>query len=447
MTFWRRKKPATTALLEAESVHAEGTLREFVYLDEVSVRSLRASRVGALPSELKDMQSAVLAAEVSTSASASIPTVVKGSVEATLSSNRSSGVEILRKSIVQSDFKDFRDGEVSRLKLGPPTAEIPDTISPDVVAGETVGMRRASDLERAGVVELTVRISPAGIYQVGAIFDSLSTLLSGPTAQMDPGAAKSLKDFGPTNDLVKELLAGLVPIECESVDYVVGWIAGEDWVIHRDLLPSLEGVSEVRRLVIAATTVKSLYWQDLRQILFAGLEFDVMARIMRSGVSPKWSPVKLADVFREFSPKTANAIDELDALIKGLMRGHAATEQSVTTPGPNEVERRLLVYARAALRTTENPLASEDTISDKLAEGIGAIAKVHESATSASDLHPAYDEVSDLLQAAGVEHPLEERVTFRTIANTVATLTATPPSLPDPTPRAFLETEVVAIYW
>jgi hypothetical protein len=49
---WRQRRRA------APAERKQNALREFVYLDDVSVTSLLSSRLGAIPSEFTDAQSA-----------------------------------------------------------------------------------------------------------------------------------------------------------------------------------------------------------------------------------------------------------------------------------------------------------------------------------------------------------------------------------------------------
>lgn len=445
MNFFHRKaKLSESAALSTEQASPEGELREFVYLDEVSVRSLRASRVGALPSELRDMRSAVLAAEMSGTVTATVPAVVKASIQSTLTSTRSGGAEILRKTIVQSDFKDLRDGELHRLLVGPARQAAP-AFEEHLLETHNQWIMRAKDVARSGLVEMTVRLGAAGIFKVGAVFESLTTLFS--QSRLDPATARTLQDMGPMNEMVQELLAGLVPIECIAVDYQVGEIDGEDWLVHNSMISHLPSLVNIRPLVLVATTTSSLYWQDLRQILFSDLEFDVLARVTRSGVANAWSPVKLADVFRTFSPATADAVDNLDSLARQLMAEHASKESLAPTPialAPM-TERKLLAFAIAATG------GSEAEIPEDVIEGIRAIAVRYPNVANVSEMHSAYDEVCDLLfETVQLEVPLIDRARLRAGANAIASdspAAATATNAAPDVARATIEAEVVAIYW
>lgn len=445
MTFRIRKGKSSRALnLAAQKSSEEGPLREFVYLDEVSVRSLRASRVGALPAELRDMRSAVLAAEVSGTAAVTAPTVAKASIQSTLTSTRSGGTEILRKSIVQSDFKDLRDGELGRLKIGPVHQSVP-AFHESMLESSNQWIVRGDRIERGALVELRVRLGASGIFKVGAVFDSLTTLLS--RSKLDPATAKLLKDMAPMNETVQELLSGLVPIECTAVDYRVGEMQGQTWLVHEAMLESLPSLRSIRPLVLAATTRSSLYWQDLRQLLFSDLEFDILARVTKTGLSSFWSPVKLADVFRSFAPGAAQAVDNLDSLARRIMDSRDSDHlNDPIGPGKgSEVERKLLTFAALATADEEENVMATDFL-----ERIAEVGSRHEGATTVSEMHHAYDEVCEvILETRGRSIPLEKRASLRAAANATTSIDSNVPTasaIPE-VERAILETEVVAIYW
>src|SRR3569832_962441 len=77
-------------------------LREFVYLDEVSVYSLLASRLGPLATEFTDTERASLKIEA---------VGVGGGTEV--------GSQVLRKSTVQTSFKELYELEISSLAMRP----------------------------------------------------------------------------------------------------------------------------------------------------------------------------------------------------------------------------------------------------------------------------------------------------------------------------------------
>ena len=87
---WLRQRRRKLALRKNK-----GSLREFIYLDEVSVYSLNASRLGAIASEFTETEKASLNVGVQNSFGAGVDI----------------GSQVVRKSIVQTTFKEFYDNE------------------------------------------------------------------------------------------------------------------------------------------------------------------------------------------------------------------------------------------------------------------------------------------------------------------------------------------------
>src|SRR5207245_9779199 len=93
-------------------------LREFVYLDDVSVYTLYASRMGAIATELTETQAASLRSELSGSAGINA-LVGKAEVGTRLQSEDTHGTQVLRKSIIQTTFKELYDLERASLAMRP----------------------------------------------------------------------------------------------------------------------------------------------------------------------------------------------------------------------------------------------------------------------------------------------------------------------------------------
>src|SRR5690242_4475490 len=92
---WRRAKRVKAAKT------ATASLREFVYLDEVSVYSLLSSRQGALASDYTDTRSETSLSELSGAVSANSG-VLKGDLSSKLSGTEVQTSQVVRKSTIQA---------------------------------------------------------------------------------------------------------------------------------------------------------------------------------------------------------------------------------------------------------------------------------------------------------------------------------------------------------
>jgi hypothetical protein len=107
----KRKNSATTS--------EPGRLREFIYLDEVSLRSLLASQTGdvkdVVSEAISKAENAELAAELSADAF-----IGKGKLNSRYQTSNSRSIQTSRKAIIQSLFKDFRDSSQGKIHLSSP---------------------------------------------------------------------------------------------------------------------------------------------------------------------------------------------------------------------------------------------------------------------------------------------------------------------------------------
>jgi len=110
---WRRRRARKDLARRFEDLHE---LREFVYLDEVSVTSLLASREGGVPKEITDSQSAGFKGEVNAQADANAG-VFKARLGSKWERNGSTSSQVVRQATVQTLFKLLYDLEANDLTL------------------------------------------------------------------------------------------------------------------------------------------------------------------------------------------------------------------------------------------------------------------------------------------------------------------------------------------
>jgi len=103
MKFFK-KKPTNTVDPPAAVIGTAGSLREFVYLDEVSVYSLTSAPDMPPPVSMSESADStageVLAAQIEGGA----PLVAKANISGELNSSRSSGLQVQRQFNIQSQF-------------------------------------------------------------------------------------------------------------------------------------------------------------------------------------------------------------------------------------------------------------------------------------------------------------------------------------------------------
>jgi len=344
------------APLHRELPAPTGPLREFVYLDEVSVISLVASRRGAVPEAVTRSESARDTAEINSKIAANAA-VAKAEIGSRLAAESTKGVTIVAKSVVQTTFKDLREIEADRLRLKVPVDGEPPKVSSsdDLIRLAATGKGQgwvvgATNIRRGEPVEVEVELGADPLFRVGtAISEGL--VLMGDMREFAGIDAQEMVEMQRLTQVLERLLAGLVPMRGRLVDYRVVDVRGSELIVHRRLVETLD--LRARDLTVVGVASRDLFWKDLRRVLFSGARYTVFCRMARSGVQQHWNPVKLAEVMSEIAPDLEDQLEQLVVYIQRAIRGDA---QGRIASGSREVMMRkaLIFYAQVAA-------AAEDT--------------------------------------------------------------------------------------
>ena len=216
-----------------EAKKQPGTPREFVYLDEVSVYSLLASRKGAIATEFTESQTASLNSEVGGSMGGGFG-VTKAEVRSRIETAQSRTSQVLRKAIVQTSFKELHDLERPGLGLAGARAN-----------SGTSNVRSRSDLERdlelhlsaghviapqtlgrGGLIEVEVVLEADPIFRVSAIITTIREILEENLQLFSVENVGQLAEMRAIGRLLESLLGDLVPIRATLVDFRVAEIGG-----------------------------------------------------------------------------------------------------------------------------------------------------------------------------------------------------------------------------
>jgi hypothetical protein len=125
---------------------------------------------------------------------------------------------------------------------------------------------------------------------------------------LDEAGRRQLRAVEPINKILQHLLAGLIPIRATATNLFVVEVDGADYVVHKDAVSGL-GV-KARPLEVVGVTEHISYWKDIRRVLFSSAKVTMLCRVARDGIHKTWTPVKLADLFREVVPTLVDQINE-----------------------------------------------------------------------------------------------------------------------------------------
>lgn len=331
---------------EGELAKRREPLREFVYLDEVSLSSLLASQKGEITENTTVQSSDEFITEVSSGTSlggSGLPSVELNSRFQTTNSN---ALQTVRKATAQSRFRELYKLEHLR-KIQPvdildQAKTIDEIFSPKF----TGAVYKESELERGDLVEFKVELSASWIFQISTMIAEFSDMFDeNPSMFMENIRFSDLYQAKNANKIINKLLAGLIPVDGVVSDYLVVSNGGDRYLVQKDVIKDLEVESSSIRIV--GVTEHLAYWKDIRRILFANNEFKMLCRISKSGIQNTWNPIKVADIFKEFAPDMAIQIESASRNAMLQSTKHQVSERLIPTHAQMAVA--LARYADALL--------------------------------------------------------------------------------------------------
>jgi hypothetical protein len=425
----------------------EVSLREFVYLDEVSVYSLLASRDDGFVELGKTLSESVTKKGRLGGGIRGSTGLVQAELSSHLESSEASGTQVVKKSIIQTAFKQLIEREASRLILAESwlPAKLPKV-------SDVRGLEEAADgqfvvrqdqLRRGSLLELEVELDTEGIFQASRLVTTMWGFFER-IPQFFPLDASSRSMGSQIQELFDQLLHDLVPIEARITNYQLVHTGAGSFLVSNQLLESerwqLDTDTEAAYLVGIAE--EALFWRDLRRVLFSRSRYQVMARLGHDGIQDAWQPVKVVEMLSRVLPQIDSQMRELGSTFLGAVRHGAGTVDG----GSNEPQNRKL-----------------ETFADRLADSIGSTWSEEDSRTVELDFlsDPDTDDPRAQREAAQpiVDHLANSR--GETIdRKLVSDLRAEAFMESDDTgglapaagdrskpARRYLDCEIVAIYW
>lgn len=341
-------------------------IREFVYLDEVSVYSLMASKEGMIATEITDAQASSLEAEASGTISASAG-LAKAQTGARLQSTESKSTQVLRKAIIQSTFKDLHARVADSLAIRP----VPSGTAPPRCCTVDELMTMPADgawvidpatLTRGTLVEIDVILEAEPLFQARTVLSGVLDIIQEDTALFGVDDLGPLAQSAVLNRMLDKLLVGLVPLRGQALDYVVVRLGdGGELVVHRSVYDQLSDSPPTQPLFLVGVAEQSLFWKDIRRIVFSGSRYSVLARLGRSSLQSGWTPMKLADVLGRVVPDLGDTLAFMNQSMLSLMAQGVANEARRSTGGP---QREALWRFASMLAEKSGVELSEDELAE-----------------------------------------------------------------------------------
>jgi hypothetical protein len=266
-------------------------------------------------------------------------------------------------------------------------------------------------------------------------------------AQLDQGGLQELVSI---NNVIEKMMVGLIPLKCRIVDYVVTETAFGMRVMHRRALDALdpENRPSTRSLYLVGDTEQSLYWKDIRRVLFTGSRFRMLCRLNRDGVVTNWSPLKLANTLKKIDPYLGDKLASFGTWAVAAMAGSSAMPTGLT----QQRIQSMLSYAQMLAVSAGHDFSVGELkeISSLAQSKVGAF-------TSALALREAFEPICELVErytSTSFDREIAARIRQSACEDNNLNLDGSPltseqavftdtPS----TPLDMIDVEVVAIYW
>lgn len=427
---------------------SKNPLREFIYLDEVSLQSLLSSKNGEMTSSTSTEVSQRVEAEVQSSASMSATGIGKAEARSRFQTQNSSTLQTAKKATVQSWFREL--DEVPNLRK----METVQLVQPFASTGELISCENRSvcmrddHFLRGDIVEFRVRLAADPIFHLVTIVSEMKAMAEDYPTMMDSNGG--LEQFGELDGIsrvLQRLLAGLIPVRAQVIDYVVVDIEDHEYIVHVDALKNLE--VEHKPLEIGCVTELDAYWKDIRRVLFSDAEFTMLCRVAQNGLKRKWTPVKLADLLGQLAPDLAQQIDDAAAIMFDVTRrGMPQNEQKSTFAALLEV------YSRAHIAEVGESLEEnqQTSVELKVIELSATGQSVSEQTAALKEMGEFLNELTDHMIDAQTALKLREyarKATGQEYFEPPRSNPLVPPEDIESVPQndRFLDVEVVAMYW
>lgn len=442
--------------------NSAGLLREFVYLDEVSVYSILASRKGGIAAEFTESQTASLNTDIGGSLSVGF-NATKAKLDSKRQSSHVQSSQVLRKAIVQTSFKELYDIELASLALSPPDADCVPTVSTVADLEKKLDLPSKdgwlvdpSTLRRGKLLEVEVDLGADPIFRMASIITTLQELMEDNQHLFGNEISAQLPQMRSMAQLLESLLVGLVPIRGRLVNYKSAKIGGRDILVHRLLLEQMPPGTQPKTcpVFVVGVAQHDLFWKDIRRVLFSQAQYTVFCRLAISGLTERWHPVKLADVLAGIVPQFDELIGEFSEKANQAMI--ATANASSTSRGEEEHSGTDIIKAYAELLLNHHGSTLDPHIIDDMIQDIsperdwlssvdgrrGVFSKVTQRVQEELGIeilgeiaYEARDAVMYNVGLAGMRVPQE--------SNGIEYDAAPVPSGHE----RFLDTEIIAIYW
>jgi hypothetical protein len=308
------------------------------------------------------------------------------------------------------------------------------------------------NLVRGQLIELDVQLEAEAIFRFSTVISTVLEIMDENPEMLGQETYNELVQAKSIEQILAKLLVGLVPVRGYAIDYKVIKLGEKDWIVHQRILNNLsaDDLPPTRSLYIVGVAEQSLFWKDIRRVLFSELRFRVLCRLAQDGIQASWTPVKLTDVLESVVPDLANQINSI---------GSGALDAMAVGPKQNiEMRQQLMNDALVGYAKLLADHYSRTLTEENLFE-LSHLSKINCKAFgSQKERRDAFEAISAFVLDC-FSLPREPLIVaqYRAVALADAGLHLSGELLPVAAPNnvlptmdskeCFLDSEIVAIYW
>jgi hypothetical protein len=421
-------------------------LREFIYLDEVSLQSLLVSLHGELTEKKSITDSTSNTKNVGGNIDTNNLAPLKLGFTAQYQSGKSSATQTETKATAQSWFRElYETPNILGLQPLEDDAQTITVKSPaDIIPGDHPNYCiKSNELQRGTLAELQVVLATDPYFNVVTSISEFFKLSE------NISELNGYSEIKWQIELLQQLLAGLIPIKAEILNYRALKTGDDTYLVHED---KVTGVSTSKiKVNLVGVTELSAYWKDIRRVLFSNQEFRVLCRISRPGLVQDWNPIKLLDLFGNVFPQ--KEIHNVKEMLKLLSYNvDAASTAETDNDASSKMRLALEEYIKSSCKHAGGEIGS-----DKIKGIIEEVLKGNFDEGSMGDRKVLYEKVDGELASLKIDVPPDIRVTLRESSSekaglshklfTLASSEAKKVEEKSVAEELFIEAEIIAIYW
>ena len=435
-------------------------LREFVYLDEVSVYSLLASRKRGIATQFTESQTASLNSELGSSLNIGFAGL-GSKLDAKTQSSQSQASQVIRKATVQTSFKELYDLEKGNLSLNSSTTRDQLTIeSASNIERNFEALAKdkwivdIARIKRGDLLEAKVELEADPLFRMTTVITTLYELMGDRDDVFGSVPTGQVREAYAIGQVLERLLAGLVPLRGRIVDYEAIKLGDREILVHRSVREQLEAsYSNVFRPVyVTGVAHHGLFWKDIRQVLFSGAQYSAFCRLATEGLKEDWQPVKVADMFEGVISDFKAAINNFGEIARVTMESQGKVDAPTQHPDGYPGMELVKEYVQL-LEAFHQKSVSSDFTETKIIPVVPATNWL----PSVVERRAVFDEVTSLVEKemeaetpGEIRRSLRERVLSKPNLGGISADMTSAQGIESTTgvhSERFLDTEIVAIYW